>query len=102
MAQPNSFRDRDYTKFVDSPTRPGKSAVEVVGNVSESTYSTRVDVVSSSVIYLGEAIPGTDASDPLWLIKKITIIGGAISILCANGSSEHNQVWNDRSSLTYV
>lgn len=30
MAQPNSYRDREYSSFVDSPTRAGKSAREVV------------------------------------------------------------------------
>lgn len=104
MTMPSSFRDRDQAKFVQSPTRTDGSAVEVFGSFAsvDSVYSTLVDVVSSSIIYLGEAVPGSASSSALWLIKKITISGGSISILCANGSSEHNQVWDDRGSLTYV
>lgn len=102
MAQPNSIKDREWTKFVESPTRPGNSAVEVVGSFGSNELSLLVDEVSPSEIYLGTAIPGSLPSEAKWLIKKITISGGSVSILMANGSSESNQIWNDRSTLTYV
>lgn len=104
MTMPSSFRDRDQAKFVQSPTRSDGSAVEVVGSFAsvDSQYSTLVDLVSSSLIYLGEAIPGSLSSSPSWLIKKIVISGSSISILCANGSGDYDQIWDDRSALTYV
>lgn len=34
MAIPGSNRDREQNKFVESPTRPGQTAVEVVGQVN--------------------------------------------------------------------
>jgi hypothetical protein len=104
MALPSSSRDRELAKFVQSPTRSEGSAIEVVGNLStaSSQFSTLIDEASSSVIYIGEAVPGSATSAALWLIKKINITGGFVSILCANGSSDYNQIWDDRSSLTYV
>lgn len=37
MALPGSSRDREHNKFVESPTRPGKSAIEIVGDISTSS-----------------------------------------------------------------
>lgn len=84
MAQPNSFRDRDYTKFVDSPTRPGKSAVEVVGDLTVSggefappsnstcyTYETGTDGIYFTEIYKFYE-SGTPAT-PVNLLKTITL-----------------------------
>lgn len=36
MGIPSSFRDKDFRKFVESPTRPDQTAVEVVGSFSIS------------------------------------------------------------------
>ena len=104
MALPGSIQDREYKKFVESPTRSGESAIEVFGSFAsvDAQYSTLVDLVSSSIIYLGEAATGSSPSAASWLIKKITISGSNISILCANGSASYNQIWDDRSTLTYV
>lgn len=32
MAQPPNITTREFSKFVESPTRPGNSAVEVIGS----------------------------------------------------------------------
>lgn len=102
MAQPNSIKDREWTKFIESPTRPDNSAVEVTGNVGAIEYSLLVDEASSTTIYIGTAAPGSLPSEAKWLIKKVDISGSSVSILMANGSSDFNQIWNDRSLLTYV
>jgi hypothetical protein len=102
MSIPGSVLDRELKKFVESPTRPNETAIEVTGTVGAPERTTLVDVVSSSLVYLGEAVPGSLDSEAKWLIKKIVISGGAISIKLANGSSSANQVWNDRGTLTYV
>lgn len=104
MALSGSIHDREYRKFVESPSRPDQSAIEVTGTFASVTVekSTLVDLVSSSVIYLGEAATGSASSSALWLIKKITISGSSISILCANGSANADQIWDNRGALTYV
>lgn len=34
MAQSPNIKDREWSKFIESPTRPGESAVEVVGEIT--------------------------------------------------------------------
>jgi hypothetical protein len=36
MAQPKNTPDREYAKFIDSPTRPNQSAVETVGLLQDA------------------------------------------------------------------
>jgi hypothetical protein len=84
MAQPKDILQREYTKFVESPTRPGNSAVEVLGNLSLTppafglptnatcyTYSVTTDgpyFVEQYKFYSG----GTPAS-PTGLLKTISL-----------------------------
>lgn len=97
MSLPGSIQDREYGKFRDTESGPAV-AVTIAG----PELSTLVDVVSSSVIYIGAAVPGSASSSAVWLIKKVTVTGGQVSILLANGSSAYNQIWDNRSALTYV
>ncbi len=59
----------------------------------------RVDVVSSTIIYVGEADIGSSNASAVWKIQRIDLSSG-VSITFA--SDLFNQVWNNRSSLTYV
>ena len=63
--------------------------------------STRIDEVSSSLTYIGEAAVGADESKPVWRIQRITVTGSVTSIQYANGSTAWNNVWTDRASLSY-
>jgi hypothetical protein len=81
--------------------------VEVSGTVSvdnfpsEQVYATRVDEASSTVTYIGKAVPGTTNAASLWQISRLTQSGSVLSSEYANGSDAFNQVWNDRASLSY-
>jgi len=46
MAIPPNINDREQQKFVESPTRPGETAVEVVGNITND-----IEVSTTPVIY---------------------------------------------------
>ena len=63
--------------------------------------STRVDEVSSSLTYIGEAAVGADETKPVWRISRITVSGSVTSVHYANGSTSWNSAWADRASLTY-
>lgn len=54
-------------------------------------------------IYIGVANPGSATSSAVWQIKKLTWDGNnnPTSILAANGTTEYNQIWDNRVSLTY-
>lgn len=74
-----------------------------VGGVSEEEvpYSKRVDFVSDSVTYKGEAAVGSLETDPVWRIRKV-IIGtdGDVTEIWANGTASFSHEWADR--LLYV
>jgi hypothetical protein len=60
------------------------------------------DNVGSGVLYLGVAQPGSATSAAVWQIKKITYSSLQVSIQFANGNSNFSNIWNNRTSLTYV
>lgn len=70
------------------------------GPVAESPRAKRVDFVGDTLIYLGEADPGTAESAASWRIKKIDTTGD-ISILWADGNNNYDNVWDNRLSLSY-
>lgn len=79
MAQPNSIKDREWTKFVESSTRPGSSAIEVIGNLAfqippNSTCYTFEQSVSG--IYYLDIFKFYESGTPITpvnLLKTITI-----------------------------
>ena len=63
--------------------------------------ATRIDEVSSSLTYIGEAAVGTLESSPNWRISRITVSGSQTKIEYANGNTAWNSVWDDRASYSY-
>jgi len=64
--------------------------------------ATRVDVASSTVTYVGKAIPNTSPAIAAWKISRITSdAAGGLTIEFA-GNGDYLQVWLDRASLTYT
>lgn len=67
-------------------------------------YATQIDDVSTSgVTYIGKAGIGSSASSPVWQIQKIDESGSPISavITWADGNSNFDNVFSNRTSLTY-
>jgi hypothetical protein len=61
----------------------------------------RVDDYSTpDVIYIGSAISGTLESAAEWQVKKIDTSTG-VSITFADSDARFNNVWDNRTSLTY-
>lgn len=75
-----------------------KKTVEVVDFLIQ-----RIDYDSNGLPeYMGWALPGTTNSADGWFIKKNTISGTQITeVNFANGSTDFNQVWNDRTGGSY-
>lgn len=69
------------------------------------TYATEMDYAGgSNPVYIGLANPGTATSEAAWQIKKLTYdtSGNLTTIQLANSAPNFDQVWDDRSSLTYA
>jgi uncharacterized coiled-coil protein SlyX len=66
----------------------------------EVQYNKLIDQ-DGTFYYIGESLPGTDASEAKWRIKRIEEVGNDYNILWANGTAEFDKVWDDRTTFTY-
>lgn len=72
MAQPGSLKDREFSKFVESPDRPGQSATEISGNIKDITGTVSLPTGASTLAEqqtqsqrigsLSETAPATDTA----------------------------------------
>ncbi len=73
--------------------------------ISPSDYNTQAIENDSEgkAIFIGLATPGSAKSAAAWQIKKITYDGNsaATDIQFANSSTAFNQIWDDRSGLSF-
>lgn len=56
---------------------------------------------TGTTTYIGRAKIGTAGSVAAWQIRRIVSSGTIDSFQYANGSRRYNQIWDNRSSLTY-
>ena len=64
--------------------------------------TTRIDEVSATVTYIGEAPTGASPSSPVWRISRLYKNGTETILQFAGGNTEWNSKWDDRASLTYL
>lgn len=85
-------------RFQELPT--GDS---VVGTTSEedTMYAKQIDFVGETVIYKGEAVPGSLTSASVWRVRKLTLTGDDVAETWADGDSNFDNVWDERVSLSY-
>ena len=55
---------------------------------------------SPTVLYGGDSAPGSATADAVWRIYKIVISSG-LSLKYADGNTRFDNIWDNRSSLTY-
>jgi len=73
-----------------------------VTNIEGADLSTRLDVVSSTITYVGKAQPGTATAAALWKITRLTSNAeGDLTLEYANGAAVYNQIWDNRAALSY-
>jgi len=66
---------------------------------SETSLTVRVDE-GATYTYVGEATPGTAQAAAQWRIRRIT--NADTTTLFADGNSNFDNIWNDRTTLTYA
>jgi hypothetical protein len=92
---------KENNKFVESPTRPTKTAVETVLSVSEQ--SVRIDETTTpDITYIGYAEIGSLEAGAFWRIKIIDETSSVVAIKFADGDQNYDNVWLNRTSLTYI
>lgn len=78
------------------PGMPGTAEDEV-------PYSKRIDFVTDSVLYKGEAQPGSAESAQVWRIRRITFSNDGDSLEeWAAGTAAFDKAWTNRASFTYI
>lgn len=115
----NVVVDRDYSSIVrlsETDTivvERGTDSVVVTGLVGpvpstiiaeeDMAYSKRIDFISESELYRGEAAPGTLETSAAWRIRKIVIANDDdITETWADGNANFDNVWSDHLTLTYT
>lgn len=63
--------------------------------------SLRLDEVSPTLIYVGEAAFNQPENLPVWRIKRLQTTGTVLKMEWANGNDSFENVWSDRTTLTY-
>lgn len=68
----------------------------------EMAYAKRIDWISETVLYKGEALPGALPSEAAWRIRRITLASDDdVTEEWAGGSAEFTNIWDNRGSLSY-
>lgn len=62
---------------------------------------TVMDEYSSTVTYIGDADTGSSVASAVWRIKRLTQSGTILYVEWADGDGQFNNVWNDRTTLSY-
>lgn len=76
------------------------SAISALG--ATTNYATQVDKTSTTdVIYIGEATIGSATSSAVWRIQKVDNTGGDTEIIWADGNDNFDNIYDNRTSLTY-
>lgn len=71
--------------------------------VDPTRWTQKIAYTGDHVEYVGQASPGTTASEAKWSIKKLTYSGSHVTdIQWANGDNGFKFIWDDRASYTYA
>jgi hypothetical protein len=60
-----------------------------------------IDEYDNNTTYIGYAGFGAVTSDAAWQIKKIVKNGTVTTITWADGDDRYDNIWNNRTALTY-
>lgn len=68
---------------------------------NDSNLDIRYEDVGSNIAYLGLAAIDSNTADPVWQIKKLDYTTGVV-VRWADGNSNFDNVWDDRTTLLYA
>jgi hypothetical protein len=75
---------------------------EIQSDTANKTLTVRLDEVSDTLFYVGKAVVGSVDANAVWQIVRYTQTGVILKSEYANGAEAFNQIWNNRTSLTYI
>jgi hypothetical protein len=72
-----------------------------VFSVGFTPLTRNIDLASATVTYIGEASPGASTADNVWRIMRLTESGTQTLVAWADGTTDMDNVWDNRASLNY-
>lgn len=75
---------------------------EIQSDTANKTLTVRLDEVSDTLFYVGKAVVGSLDSEAKWQVVRYTTTGVVLKAEYSNGAEAFNQIWNNRTSLTYI
>ena len=82
-------------------TMAGSIPVTIASNQTSTPYALQLDNTSTTnMTYIGKAAVGSLTSSAVWQIQKLDQTSGLI--ITWAGAAAFNQIWNNRTSLTYA
>jgi hypothetical protein len=95
------FAGSNAPEVVGVKNKSGQQVNLLTEDIFSSYFKTLIDKTSTTVIYIGKASIGSNTSAASWQITKIDLSTSVISFLWADGNTNFDNVWDNRSSLTY-
>ena len=98
-----SLQSKIETSQIKSVLANAQGPAGPAGESAEDSVKTekRIDFVGDTVIYKGEAVPGTSDSDSVWQISKTTFVGDDVIVSWANGTANFDKIWSNRETYNY-
>ena len=99
--QPNTYRyDGCYQSMMLVMAQRQIDAISGISGDSFKNSLLQVDTVGNTH-YLGYATAGSVTNGSVWSIKKVVEVGNNVTITCAEGTKDFDNIWDDRLTLTY-
>ena len=79
-------------------------SLKVIANslqILQDQYAFISDGNADGYQYEGTALPGTLTSTAAWQIKRFNLTGNPLVVQWADGDNFMNNIWDNRTSLTY-
>lgn len=69
---------------------------------TDTQYAVKLDQFDANTLYIGLAPIATLGSDPGWQIRRFLTTGSVSDLTWADGDQQFDNVWDNRTSLTYI
>jgi hypothetical protein len=69
--------------------------------IDNQSYTRLIDRVSDTLMYIGEALPGTITSTAQWRIKRVQQLATNTTVIWADNVYTFTKVWDNRAIYTY-
>lgn len=80
----------------------GDSIISTTVSEEDMLYSKRIDFITDTLLYKGEALVGSSESSPIWRIRRITIGNdNDVTEVWAEGTANFDKIWANRAALSY-